>query len=177
MLTCHFRSGKKYSRPLSACQITPTVILQNVFFNTQGRSVTSRAKRVIIYGDKYAAVYYAENNKPYIMKMAGIDFQLCSEYTKEAAFNYCFALCSLLLSLLIEYLCIAFLWPESGAAHSEAVMHTELSWLSSEFARSLLLSEPSGDCGSLGGGGLPVWVCRERVPGPGRSAVRLADAQ
>ncbi|WP_261641017.1 TIGR03747 family integrating conjugative element membrane protein [Erwinia mallotivora] len=52
-------------------------------------------------------------------------------------------LSSLLLSLLIEYLCIAFLWPESGAAHSEAVMHTELGWLSSEFTRSLLLSEPS----------------------------------
>lgn len=50
---------------------------------------------------------------------------------------------SLLLSLLIEYVGIAFFWPEAGAAHSEAVMNTELGWLSTEFTRSLLLSEPS----------------------------------
>lgn len=47
---------------------------------------------------------------------------------------------SLLLSLLVEYIGIAFFWPEQGAAHSEAVMKTELGWLSSEFTRSLLLS-------------------------------------
>ncbi len=52
-------------------------------------------------------------------------------------------LSSLLLSLLIEYIGIAFFWPEAGAAHSEAVMNTELGWLSTEFTRSLLLSEPS----------------------------------
>ncbi|HFO7430739.1 TPA: TIGR03747 family integrating conjugative element membrane protein [Escherichia coli] len=50
---------------------------------------------------------------------------------------------SLLLSLLVEYIGIAFFWPEQGAAHSEAVMKTELGWLSSEFTRSLLLSAPS----------------------------------
>lgn len=33
---------------------------------------------------------------------------------------------SLMLSLLIEYTGIAFFWPEAGAAHSEAVMNTEL---------------------------------------------------
>ena len=52
-------------------------------------------------------------------------------------------LSSLLLSLLIEYIGIAFFRPEAGAAHSEAVMNTELGWLSTEFTRSLLLSEPS----------------------------------
>jgi integrating conjugative element membrane protein (TIGR03747 family) len=48
-----------------------------------------------------------------------------------------------LLSLLVEYVGIAFFWPEQGAKHSEAVMNTELGWLSSEFTRSLLLSTPS----------------------------------
>lgn len=38
-------------------------------------------------------------------------------------------LSSLLLSLLIEYIGIAFFWPEAGAAHSEVVMNTELGWL------------------------------------------------
>lgn len=52
-------------------------------------------------------------------------------------------LSSLLLSLLIEFLCMAFLWPEQGAAHSQRMLLTESSWLSAEFTRSLLLSEPS----------------------------------
>lgn len=52
-------------------------------------------------------------------------------------------LVSLMLSLLIEYIAMIFFWPEAGASHSEAVMHTELGWLSTEFTRSLLLSEPS----------------------------------
>lgn len=52
-------------------------------------------------------------------------------------------LASLLVSLVIEYAGMAFFWTEQGAAHSEAVMHTELGYLSSEFTRSLLLSEPS----------------------------------
>ncbi|QNK33186.1 DNA2/NAM7 family helicase [Serratia sp. JUb9] len=91
MLTCHFRSGKKYTRPLSVCQITPTIILQNVFLERKGRAVTSQAERVIIYGDKYAAVYYPGNSKPYIMKTIGVDFQACSEFTNHAAFNYLFS--------------------------------------------------------------------------------------
>ncbi|EBX0727030.1 helicase [Salmonella enterica subsp. enterica serovar Virchow] len=88
MLTCHFRSGKKYTRPISVCQITPTKILRNVFFERKGGGVISRAERVIIYGDKYAVVYYPENNKPYIMKTAGLDFQACSEFTEQAVFGY-----------------------------------------------------------------------------------------
>ncbi len=88
MLTCHFRSGKKYTRPISVCQITPTKILRNFFFERKGGGVISRAERVIIYGDKYAVVYYPENNKPYIMKTAGLDFQACSEFTEQAVFGY-----------------------------------------------------------------------------------------
>ncbi|MBO1810898.1 TIGR03747 family integrating conjugative element membrane protein [Serratia ureilytica] len=49
----------------------------------------------------------------------------------------------LLVSLLIEYAGMAFFWPELGASHSEAVMNTELGYLSSEFTQSLLLSTPS----------------------------------
>ncbi|CNJ34296.1 helicase [Yersinia frederiksenii] len=88
MLTCHFRSGKKYTRPLSVCQITPTVVLLNVFLERNGRSLTSRAERVVIYGSKYAAVYYSGNYKPYIMKMVGLDFHACSVFTEQATFRY-----------------------------------------------------------------------------------------
>lgn len=49
---------------------------------------------------------------------------------------------SLLVSLLIEYACIAFLWPDEGAAHSYRVMQAESRWLSDGYARSLLMSAP-----------------------------------
>ncbi|CDG22260.1 conserved hypothetical protein [Xenorhabdus poinarii G6] len=50
---------------------------------------------------------------------------------------------SWLFSLLLEYLGMAFFWPEQGATHSQNMMKAELNYLSSEFTRSLLLSEPS----------------------------------
>ncbi|BET81483.1 Superfamily I DNA and RNA helicase [Edwardsiella anguillarum] len=88
MLTCHFRSGKKYTRPLSVCQITPTSTLHNVFLERKGFAITSRAERVVLYGNKYAVVYYSGNEKPYIMKTAGINFQTCSNFTEHAVFDY-----------------------------------------------------------------------------------------
>ncbi|HAX7055962.1 TPA: TIGR03747 family integrating conjugative element membrane protein [Escherichia coli] len=57
---------------------------------------------------------------------------------------------SLLLSLLIEYAGMTFFWSEEGAAHSRAVMNTELGWLSTEFTRSLLLSAPAET--------VPAWI-------------------
>lgn len=52
-------------------------------------------------------------------------------------------LASLFFSLLIEWAGMLFLWPDAGASHSEQVMNTELGWLSTEFTRSLMLSNPS----------------------------------
>ncbi|CBJ80662.1 conserved hypothetical protein [Xenorhabdus bovienii str. Jollieti] len=54
-----------------------------------------------------------------------------------------FVVMSWLFSLLLEYLGMAFFWPEQGAAHSQTMMKAELNYLSSEFTRSLLLTEPS----------------------------------
>lgn len=51
-------------------------------------------------------------------------------------------LVSLLCSLLVEYLGIAFFWPELGAEHSRAVMLTESGYFAQGFTRSLLLSAP-----------------------------------
>ncbi|HGS6999754.1 TPA: TIGR03747 family integrating conjugative element membrane protein [Klebsiella pneumoniae] len=51
-------------------------------------------------------------------------------------------LVSLLFSLIVEYIGIAFLWPEQGAEHSRAVMLTESSYFAEGFTRSLLLSAP-----------------------------------
>ncbi|TNL04624.1 TIGR03747 family integrating conjugative element membrane protein [Kosakonia cowanii] len=49
---------------------------------------------------------------------------------------------SLLVSLLIEYVCIAIIWSDEGAAHSYRVMVAESRWLSEDYTRSLLMAAP-----------------------------------
>jgi integrating conjugative element membrane protein (TIGR03747 family) len=49
---------------------------------------------------------------------------------------------ALAISVFTEFACMAFLWPDKGAAHSYNVMIAESRWLSGHFTRSLLLSEP-----------------------------------
>ncbi|QAX80310.1 TIGR03747 family integrating conjugative element membrane protein [Yersinia hibernica] len=51
-------------------------------------------------------------------------------------------LASLLVSLLIEYAGMTFIWVGEGAEHSRQVMLTESGYLSAGFTRSLMLSEP-----------------------------------
>lgn len=51
-------------------------------------------------------------------------------------------LLSLLASILIEYLGIAFFWSDQGWRHSQAMFNAELGWLSENFKQSLLVQEP-----------------------------------
>lgn len=51
-------------------------------------------------------------------------------------------LASLLVSLLIEYAGMTFIWAGEGAEHSRRVMLTESGYLSEGFTRSLILSQP-----------------------------------
>lgn len=52
-------------------------------------------------------------------------------------------LASLFLSLLVEYAGLVFWWPEQGAQHARTMMETELRFLSSDFTRSLVMSQPA----------------------------------
>ncbi|EJF2227280.1 TIGR03747 family integrating conjugative element membrane protein [Salmonella enterica] len=52
-------------------------------------------------------------------------------------------LASLFLSLMVEYAGLVFWWPEQGAQHARVMMETELRFLSSDFTRSLVMSQPS----------------------------------
>ncbi|EGT7582404.1 TIGR03747 family integrating conjugative element membrane protein [Salmonella enterica] len=52
-------------------------------------------------------------------------------------------LVSLFLSLLLEYAGLVFWWPEQGAQHARIMMETELRFLSADFTRNLVLSQPS----------------------------------
>lgn len=49
---------------------------------------------------------------------------------------------SLILSIILEWLGIAFLWPEEGHLHSQKMMLTELGWLSDSLTRGLFYHSP-----------------------------------
>ncbi|CAM3802509.1 TIGR03747 family integrating conjugative element membrane protein [Avibacterium endocarditidis] len=49
---------------------------------------------------------------------------------------------SLLLSIMIEWVGIAYFWSEQGAEHSKQVMLTEFNWFSEGFQQSLIHSYP-----------------------------------
>lgn len=49
---------------------------------------------------------------------------------------------ALMLSILVEWVCISLLWPEQGWHHAKEMMHFELSQLSTEFTRSAFMQEP-----------------------------------
>ncbi|MNZ11301.1 hypothetical protein D3C78_281640 [compost metagenome] len=51
-------------------------------------------------------------------------------------------LVSLLFSVLLEYAGLLLFWPEQGWRHSQAMLHTELSWLGEHFRQSLITSQP-----------------------------------
>lgn len=51
-------------------------------------------------------------------------------------------LLSLLLSIIVEWVCMTWVWEEAGAEHSKAVMFQEFGWFSSEFQHSLIYSTP-----------------------------------
>lgn len=53
-------------------------------------------------------------------------------------------LMALFLRILIEWLGIAFFWPEQGAEHARALMHSELMWYSGNVIHSILMADPVG---------------------------------
>lgn len=58
-------------------------------------------------------------------------------------------LISLVVSLLIEYVGIAFWWPDEGWRHSKDMLDTELGWLDEGFKQSLILSTPGATIGMI----------------------------
>lgn len=88
LLTCHFRSGKTYTRPLAACTITPTEEVRGKLLGKPGSLLFSYVDKVIMYGRKYAVVYYPGNNKPYVMKADDIKFSPKTSLKTEAIFSY-----------------------------------------------------------------------------------------
>lgn len=68
------------------------------------------------------------NQKPpgLFSQLIGLPFKLIS-----------IVLLSLLLSIVIEWIGMAFIWPEQGSGHAEAMMYAELDYLGSDFQHGL----------------------------------------
>lgn len=58
-------------------------------------------------------------------------------------------LASLLFSLVVEWLGMAFFWPEQGAEHSHIMLNTELGWFAENVRQSILVNDPVGQLNIL----------------------------
>ncbi|MPQ67945.1 MULTISPECIES: AAA domain-containing protein [unclassified Pseudomonas] len=87
-LTCHFPSKKKYTRPLSNCQVSPTRELTNVLLHKSGSKIVTPIAKAMIYGERYAVVHYPDAEKPYIYKMDGIGFTAPTSMKETPVFRY-----------------------------------------------------------------------------------------
>lgn len=87
MLTVTFHSGKKYSLPMTRCEIIPTETINGGLLTTTGKSVIRTPEKVQIYGKKFAIVYYS-NNKPYITNAKDIKWVPETTLKDEAVFKY-----------------------------------------------------------------------------------------
>ncbi|WP_348944429.1 AAA domain-containing protein [Chitinibacter sp. FCG-7] len=87
-LTCHFPSKKTFTRPLSECQVLPTHELAEMLLTKRGSTIVQPIEKATIYGDRYAAVYFPENTKPYIYKLDDIDFLKPTQMKESSVFRY-----------------------------------------------------------------------------------------
>lgn len=71
-LTCHFPSTKKYTRPLSQCEVSPTRELSNVLLRKPGSIIATPIAKATIYDERYAVVHYPGAEQPYVYKMDSI---------------------------------------------------------------------------------------------------------
>ncbi|POT57777.1 helicase [Citrobacter amalonaticus] len=87
-LTCHFPSGKTYTRPFSACRVEPSHTANGTLLIRKGRPDVQTIARAEIVGNKYALIYYPGSTRCYVMKAE--DVQIAAETTlkEEAVFNY-----------------------------------------------------------------------------------------
>lgn len=87
-LTCHFPSSKTYTRPISACRITPFEEVEGGLLARHGGVIFSPVAKVQLYGGKYAVVHYPGNSKPYVMKQDEITLVPSTAVKDDDAFKY-----------------------------------------------------------------------------------------
>lgn len=73
VLTCHFPSGKSFSRPLTDCRVEPTRELTEVLRSKKGSALAKPVERALIYGEKFAAIQYPGASRLYVDKLEDIE--------------------------------------------------------------------------------------------------------
>ncbi|MDR0781566.1 MAG: AAA family ATPase [Pseudomonadales bacterium] len=88
MLTCHFPSGKSYSRPLRDCEIVPTETVQGQLLAKKGGAVFSAVDKATVYGEKYVVVQYPGNPKTYVHLAADVILVPATAIKDAVVFRY-----------------------------------------------------------------------------------------
>lgn len=88
LLTCHFPSGKRFSRPVEDCKIVPTREVKDQLLRKKGSSVVSPIYKAMIYGEKYAVIQYSEDAENYVFKMDAIELVPPTTMKAGPTFNY-----------------------------------------------------------------------------------------
>ena len=87
-LTGHFHSGKSYTWPFSQCRVEPTTPAAGTLLLKKGQPAVRTIDHAVIVGNKYALVYYPDNEKCYVMKSNEVDFISAGTAKKGTVFGY-----------------------------------------------------------------------------------------
>ena len=87
-LTCHFPSEKTFTRPLSDCRVDPSRELGQTLLTKPGSLVVQSIEKAIVYGERYAVVYYQGTARPYVHKLENIEFVSKTTMRELPTFQY-----------------------------------------------------------------------------------------
>jgi hypothetical protein len=87
-LKCYFPSKKTYTRPLSACRVTPMRELGEVLLTEQDSPIVKPIGKATIYGERYAVVQFPGGAKSYIYKLDNIKLVAQTTTKEEPVFRY-----------------------------------------------------------------------------------------
>lgn len=87
-LRCRFPSNKSYTCALSNCRIAPTRELGEMLLTKPGSMIVTPIEKAMIYGERYAVVYYPGSGKPYVHKLSNIGFVEPTAMKMAPVFNY-----------------------------------------------------------------------------------------
>lgn len=88
VLTCHFPSGKSFSRPISDCRIEPTRELNEMLRMKKGSAVAKPVERALVYGDKFVAIEYPGASRVYVEKLEDIELMPQAPLHRADVFQY-----------------------------------------------------------------------------------------
>ncbi|MNQ61370.1 exonuclease V subunit alpha [compost metagenome] len=88
VLTCHFPSGKAFSRPLSDCRVEPTRELKDMLRSKKGSALAKPVQKALIYGEKFAAVQYPGASRIYVEKLEDIELIPQAPLKSGSVFQY-----------------------------------------------------------------------------------------